>query len=215
MGKFLRITYKLNTYFLNMFGMSVMRTSISEIIIFGIKGMTKTMKSSLIVSLGLIIQVLTACSEPDDVNELLILQNKALAESDYIKASEYAEKACKLNSGTGCYTFGELFVIGSMPDYVKARGYMDKSCELNCAEGCVEAGVMYFKGLGVEHDQNKALQYFDKSCNLKLDMGCFMAGAVYELGQGLEQNLQKAADYYRKACDLKFREGCEGLERLR
>lgn len=173
------------------------------------------MKSALIVSLGLIIPVLAACSEQDDVNELLILQNKALAESDYAKASEYAEKACKLNSGIGCYTFGEILVIGGTPDYGKARGYMEKSCELNCAEGCVEIGVMYFKGLDVEPDQNKALQYFDKSCNLKLDMGCFMAGAVYELGQEVGQNLQKAADYYRKACDLKSREGCEGVERLR
>src|SRR5262245_65785982 len=75
------------------------------------------------------------------------------------------ERACELQSGSGCATLGFLYATGKAVtrDDKKATGLYRKSCDLGDSQGCYNAGLMLDSGRGVKEDAAKAAADYEKA----------------------------------------------------
>ncbi len=100
--------------------------------------------------------------------ELFNLGMLSYDKQDFSKARKYFEKACELNSGSGCNFLGFLYENGQgvEKDLIKAAYFYPKACELNSGGGRAALGDLYYDGEGVEKNLIKAAQFYSKACRL-------------------------------------------------
>ncbi|WP_033122657.1 tetratricopeptide repeat protein [Helicobacter pylori] len=112
-------------------------------------------------------------AEPNP-KELFNLGMLSYDKQDFSKARKYFEKACELNSGSGCNFLGFLYENGQgvEKDLIKAAYLYSKACELKEGDGCGVLGVLYVNGQGVEKDLTKVAQYASKACKLGVQEIC-------------------------------------------
>ncbi|GAA7186951.1 hypothetical protein HpCK14_02690 [Helicobacter pylori] len=112
-------------------------------------------------------------AEPNP-EELVLLGIKSYEKQDFSKARKYFEKACELNSGSGCNFLGFLYENGQgvEKDLIKAAYFYSKACELNSGGGYAALGDLYYDGEGVEKNLTKAAQFYSKACKLGFQEKC-------------------------------------------
>jgi uncharacterized protein len=113
------------------------------------------------------------------------------------------EKACELQSGSGCATLGFLYATGKAVarDDKKATALYRKSCELGDAQGCYNLGLMVDSGRGVKEDAARAAADYEKACSLGSSAGCTNLGFLYERGRGVKEDRARAVALYQQGCD--------------
>ncbi|WP_194147957.1 tetratricopeptide repeat protein [Helicobacter pylori] len=76
-------------------------------------------------------------AEPNP-EELVLLGMLSYDKQDFSKAKEYFEKACELNSGSGCNFLGFLYENGQgvEKDLIKAAYFYSKACKLGNQKAC-------------------------------------------------------------------------------
>ncbi len=153
---------------------------------------------------------------------------------DYLKAREYARKACEHNVGSGCYLLSFLFREGkgvlrdsSISTHYKQKAveFYKSTCRLNnnkysygygnyqdIAFACGELGTFYAEGIDdvLKIDENKAEAYYQKACRLASADACYLLGIKYE-----KITPSKAIQYYQKSCRYGYESGCKEAEELK
>ncbi|GAA8978278.1 hypothetical protein EKB5_01050 [Helicobacter pylori] len=114
-------------------------------------------------------------AEPNP-EELFNLGMLSYDKQDFSKARKYFEKACELNSGSGCNFLGFLYENGQgvEKDLIKAAYFYSKACELKEGDGCGALGGLYYNGDGVKQDSKKVAALFEKACKLGYKKACEM-----------------------------------------
>jgi len=123
---------------------------------------------------------------------------------EYIKAFKLYEKACNLDSSTGCSNIGFMYMNGQAVkrDFIEAVKYLKKSVVLGGYNlGAVNLGIIYANGYGkVKADKEKAIKYFELGCTHKDGFSCNYLGTV--------EHDKKALYYYNLSCKLGNGYGC-------
>ncbi len=119
------------------------------------------------------------------------------------EAPAILEKACELQSGSGCATLGFLYATGKAvkKDDKRATVLYRKSCELGDAQGCYNAGLMAESGRGVKEDAARAAADYEAACELGSSTGCTNLGFLYERGGGGRADRARALSLYQQGCD--------------
>ncbi|GAA6953807.1 hypothetical protein CHC183_02140 [Helicobacter pylori] len=101
---------------------------------------------------------------------------KNYEKQDFSKARKYFERACELNSGSGCNFLGFLYENGQgvEKDLIKAAYFYSRACELNSGGGYAALGDLYYDGEGVEKNLTKAAYFYSKACKLGYKKACEM-----------------------------------------
>jgi TPR repeat protein len=119
------------------------------------------------------------------------------------EAPAILEKACELDSGSGCATLGFLYATGKAvkKDDKQAAVLYRKSCDLGDGQGCYNAGLMAEAGRGVKEDAARAAADYEAACELGSTTGCTNLGFLYERGRGVREDRARAVALYQKGCD--------------
>jgi uncharacterized protein len=119
------------------------------------------------------------------------------------EAPAVLERACELQSGSGCATLGFLYASGKAvkKDDKRAAALYRKSCELGDPQGCYNAGLMEEGGRGVKQDAARAAADYEEACRLGSATGCTNLGFLYERGGGGRTDKARALALYQQGCD--------------
>ena len=132
--------------------------------------------------------------------EGLALSEKSDTERDSVAV---LERACDLQSGSGCATLGFLYATGKAvaKEDKRAAQLYRKGCELGDAQGCYNAGLMAEEGRGGKADLARAVADYDEACELGSSTACTNLGFLYERGRGVKEDRAKAVALYQRGCD--------------
>ena len=119
------------------------------------------------------------------------------------EAPAVLERACELQSGSGCATLGFLYATGKAvtKDDKRAAALYRKSCEIGDPQGCYNAGLMEESGRGVKQDVARAAADYEEACRLGSSTGCTNLGFLYERGGGGRTDKARAMALYQQGCD--------------
>jgi len=88
-------------------------------------------------------------------------------EVDLVRSKDFFEKACVMNSETGCLSLGHLWHIGvgDEKDEEKARYYYGESCELGLGLACYYLGLSLYQ---YSNDHVQSVELLNRAC----EKGC-------------------------------------------
>ena len=130
---------------------------------------------------------------------------------EYIEALKLYEKACDLNSSTGCSNLGYMYMNGQAVkrNFVMAVRFLDKAVDLGSWNfAATNLGIIYEKGYGaIDVNTTMATDYFRKGCLDDNGFACNYMGTVeYKAKQE-----KRALGYYYASCRLGNGFGCYNL----
>lgn len=126
------------------------------------------------------------------------------------KARLLAEKACNLNSASGCVALSVIYSggIGEKKNLLLVKRYASKACKLNDISGCYNLGIYYQR----EKEYRNAFKFFNYSCNLNYASACRELGLLYLRGLGgLNKSPKIALKKFKKACVIDRQKNCNRM----
>ena len=131
--------------------------------------------------------------------------------SDYSRAVNLAQQACRSHVSDGCVLLGDLDASGETiePDMESAAHLYQNACTEGNLHGCIGIGRLYLDGHGIEKDYTQAKSLFTKVCDGGEMVGCNNLGAIYENALGVPRDYGQALSWWQKACDGGFMKSCE------
>ena len=137
--------------------------------------------------------------------EACAYEGLALAENADTERDSVAvlQRACDLQSGSGCATLAFLYATGKAvaKDDKKAATLYKKSCELGDPQGCYNAALMAQSARGSKEDLARAVADYQEACDLGSSPSCTNLGFLYERGIGVKENKTQAVALYRRGCE--------------
>ncbi len=117
------------------------------------------------------------------------------------------ERACELESGTGCRWAGHVaFTYAEVGAPERASSLLERACELGPPGGCAELGLFLET---VRHDDAAALARYEAACADGSRDGCALAANVLAR---TPETVDRANAFRRRACDAGHTEACTALE---
>ena len=123
------------------------------------------------------------------------------------------KKAAEGGAKRAAYLLGGIFLYGDCGqtiNYVEARHWLSLASEQNHADATFLLAIIYYKGLGVEHDLEKCAQLCLKSAQLGNGEARLTVALMYAKGEGLPEVPEHAIYWAKKAVD----QGEPGADRI-
>ena len=123
------------------------------------------------------------------------------------------KKAAEGGAKRAAYLLGGIFLYGDCGqtiNYVEARHWLSLASEQNHADATFLLAIIYYKGLGVEHDLEKCAQLCLKSAQLGNGEARLTVALMYARGEGLPEVPEQAIYWAKKAAD----QGEPGADRI-
>lgn len=123
------------------------------------------------------------------------------------------KKAAEGGATRAAYLLGGIFLYGDCGqtiNYVEARHWLSLASEQNHADATFLLAIIYYKGLGVEHDLEKCAQLCLKSAQLGNGEAQLTVALMYARGEVLPEVPEHAIYWAKKAVD----QGEPGADRI-
>lgn len=122
---------------------------------------------------------------------------------DATRAATYYVKACDMDKASACVALGQLYRTGGEgldKDIELALKWLDRGCTDGDVAGCTAMGEMYFRGDGVEADDNKAAAAYLRACKQGSSAECYWIDELVRRGQGDATQQAEALAGLESAC---------------
>lgn len=127
------------------------------------------------------------------------------------EASALLERACKLDSGRGCFKLASLLEKSPGQGAVERRkDLLTRSCERGFGLGCAAAGDQARE----QSDAAGAAALYEQACTLSSQYGCARLGESLINGRGITQDPDRARELLTRSCEEDDALGCYYLARL-
>lgn len=137
-----------------------------------------------------------------------LLADGMLGKPDHERAVALLDKACKLDSGRGCFELADKYAkaLGTALDrdraaalYTRARGLLEAGCARSGSD-CYALGRIHADGLGTRRSPADALVAFIRGCDGGSGDACREVGAAYREGKGTAADQLKARQFFDRGC---------------
>lgn len=116
---------------------------------------------------------------------------------DYNKALQWYLQGVELHDDDCLYEIP--FVYLELKQYDKALLYFTKGADKGFRGSLYEIGELYYKGLGVQKNDEKAFSYFSQSAEKEWKPAMQMLAVLYKNGDGVKKDKKLAAEWLAKA----------------
>lgn len=96
-------------------------------------------------------------------------------------------------------------------NHTAARDHLRSACDLGHGQACFNYGVMAYRGLYGEPDQEHARWLYGRSCDFGHMPGCYNLGNMLSAGEGGETDEARARQAFETACTGGLAGGCSNL----